>query len=226
MKLRFGFALFALIYFVCLGMPVLGQKLVGYVLDYETQGPVEMVNVIVKRTQEGCLTDINGKFEISVQLFDTVLFSSMNYEQNTIVVTTLGNKYYYLKAKTHNLNEVKVEADKAIPNMYKSNVFPENDPRVLSAVVHPTAFLYYKLNKKERSKQKIREDMAYQKRMEKVFTIYTKDLVAEFTGFTDQELEECFIYCTANIELEENDDEFSIKFKLLEILSKYYESKK
>lgn len=212
--------------FMLSGNSIFGQKLVGYILDYDTQGTIEMVNVIVKRTQEGCLSDVNGKFEVTVQLFDTIVLSSMNYEKNQVVITTLSNKYFYLKPKSHNINEVTIEAEKETTNSYKSTVFPDDDPKVLSAVAHPTSYLYYKLNKKERSKQKVREEMEYQRRMEKVFNIYTKDLVAEFTGYSGDELDDCFIYCTANIELEEKDDEFSVKYKLLEILAKYYDSKK
>ena len=59
--------------------------------------------------------------------------------------------------------------------------------------------------------------MDYQKRMSKVMKIYNIELIAEFSGLSGKELEECYIYCNANIKLEELDDDFTIKYKVLEV---------
>jgi hypothetical protein len=99
----------------------------------------------------------------------------------------------------------------------------DEKPNLLETLAHPISFLYYRFSKRERGKLEVRNLMEYERKMAKVSTIYTKELVQKLTGFTDEKLDDCFRFCNANIELSEGDDEFSVKYKILELLAKYRE---
>lgn len=200
---------------------VKADEIKGVVIDSETSKPIPLVNIFVLRTKQGTSSDENGQFTINININDTIIFRSVTYHSLNIVIEDTDSLVVILHPQTHYLNEVNVVAD-SIPLRYKSVVFPNGDPPIIAAFVSPASYFYYKLNKKEKARRKYRNLMEYERKMAKVMKIYNKDLIKEFTGYEGQALEDCYIYCNANIELEELDTEFSIKYKLLQVLTNYY----
>ena len=63
-------------------------ELSGYVLDKETKEPIPFVNVWIKGTTRGTITDAGGHFILSASLGDEISFSSVGYKKQEITYTT------------------------------------------------------------------------------------------------------------------------------------------
>lgn len=63
-----------------------GEKVEGYVYDNETNEPLPGVNVIIKGTSYGTITDINGYYSLRVPANYTLIFSFIGYIQEEIPV--------------------------------------------------------------------------------------------------------------------------------------------
>ncbi|WP_297090164.1 DUF5686 and carboxypeptidase-like regulatory domain-containing protein [uncultured Draconibacterium sp.] len=62
-------------------------ELSGFVFDASTNEPIPFVNVWVKGTTRGTITDIEGYFLLSATVGDEISFSSVGYEKEEIKVT-------------------------------------------------------------------------------------------------------------------------------------------
>ena len=84
----------------------------GKVTDEDNRQPLAFVNVVINDGQQGVITDINGKYEISSnQPITKLTFSSIGYETKTIELLPNQKKCnVVLRPTTFNLNEVIVEA--------------------------------------------------------------------------------------------------------------------
>lgn len=200
---------------------IMAQKVSGAIIDSDSKKPVPYATVTTPDNKKGVTSDFEGKFTIAINLNDTIVISSIGYHQIKYVIKNYEPITFLIPPQSYFLNEVKVKSEDDVPLMYKSVVFPEGDPGIGAAIVNPLSYWYYKLSKAEKSKREIRDLLDYEKRMAKVMKIYNKELVAEFSGLTGESLDLCFAFCNAKIDLVENDDEFTIKFKLLEVLTAY-----
>lgn len=200
------------------------QNITGNIIDSDTKKPVPFANITHLASNKGVISDQNGHFEIEASIYDTIIVSSMGYHKMQYVIKSYEPLKIVLPPQSYFLGEVKILSEEEVPITYKSVVFPEGDPGIGAAIVSPLSYWYYKLSKEEKSKRQVRNLMDYEKRMAKVMKIYTKELVAEFSGLEGQPLDSCYAFCNANIELVENDDEFTIKFKLLKVLTDFNSS--
>lgn len=200
---------------------IFAQKISGTVKDFSTNKPIPFVNIIHLNSQKGVVSDINGAFTINTKINDSIRFSAVGYQPKIRIISNYNTINILLIPLSYTIQEIQVKAEDEVPLRYKSEVFPDGEPKIGHAIVNPLSFWYYKLSKKEKSKKKYRDLMDYERRMAKVMKIYTKELVAEFSGLTGEKLDNCYRYCNANIELEEFDTEFSIKYKLLLLLTDY-----
>ncbi|MDA3892010.1 MAG: carboxypeptidase-like regulatory domain-containing protein [Salinivirgaceae bacterium] len=205
---------------------IFGQKATGIVFNSDSKKPIPYVNITNLSIDKSIISDFNGKFQIEAKLNDSLIISSMGYHKIVEVIHSFDPLNILLPPQSYFLNEVKVLSEEEVPFTYKSVVFPDGDPNLGNAIVNPLSYWYYKLSKKEKAKRKIRNLLDYEKCMAKAMKIYNKKLVAEYTGLSGTELDSCYIFCNANIELVEEDTDFTIKFKLLKILSDYNQTKK
>ena len=84
-----------------------GKKLTGFVFD-ETGEPAIGANIIEKGVQNGVITDLNGKFDITVQASATLVISYIGYITQEIVVGNQTNITIRLVEDTQSLEEIVV----------------------------------------------------------------------------------------------------------------------
>jgi len=63
-------------------------KVSGIVSDYESSELIPGVNILIKGTQTGSVTDINGKYSLDVPKGSTLVFSYIGYENSEVTVGT------------------------------------------------------------------------------------------------------------------------------------------
>ncbi len=68
-----------------LGSFIYAQSVTGTVSD--ATGPIPGVNVLVKGTTTGAVTDFDGKFQINAKNGDALVFSFIGYKSKEVVVT-------------------------------------------------------------------------------------------------------------------------------------------
>lgn len=68
----------------------------GVVLDQDSLTPIPFVSIVIKGTERGTVSLINGFFSIIIKPGDELQFSSMTHKPRTYkVADTLRQKYYY-----------------------------------------------------------------------------------------------------------------------------------
>ncbi|RGS34224.1 SusC/RagA family TonB-linked outer membrane protein [Bacteroides cellulosilyticus] len=85
------------------------KEVKGTIYD-ETNAPVAGATVVVKSSTRGCITDIDGKFSISVNVGDELLVSFLGYQTENVKITTNNDYTVHLKPKVDELDEVTVVA--------------------------------------------------------------------------------------------------------------------
>ena len=88
------------------------HTLSGKVTDEKNRQPLAFVNVVINEGLQGCITDIDGKYEISAsETITKISFSSIGYEPVTLVIEPNQRRCNIsLKPTTFELGEVTVEA--------------------------------------------------------------------------------------------------------------------
>lgn len=78
----------------------------GQVLDKMTKDPVPFTHIVGKGRQ--VITNANGEFSIPVNIGDTLTFSHINFERNSILITDISERkiMIYLNAKENLLKEI------------------------------------------------------------------------------------------------------------------------
>ena len=108
-------ALFAFLCFLTLPSGFLFSQthtICGKITDEKSRQPLAFVNVVINEGQQGCISDIDGKYEInSDKAVSTITFSSIGYETVTFNLES-GQKRcnVAMKPTTFELGEVTVEA--------------------------------------------------------------------------------------------------------------------
>ncbi len=137
----------------------------GVTLTHDSLSPIPFVNVTIKGTYRGTLTDFYGFYSLAVQRGDTILFSCLSYKPAYYVVSdTLKNDRYsliqILFQDTFDLDEVTVysfpsmhEFKEAFMNLkipnddYQRAAYNLNKERMLekmNTMNAPTATMAYK----------------------------------------------------------------------------------
>ena len=88
------------------------HTLSGKIIDEENRQPLAFVNVIINDGQQGVISDIDGKYEITANSpIKKIIFSSIGYETKTLEIQPNQKKCNAaLKSTTFKLNEVIIEA--------------------------------------------------------------------------------------------------------------------
>lgn len=85
------------------------KEVTGTIYD-EMNQPVAGATITVKGSTRGCITDIDGKFSISVSVGDELLVNFLGYQTATIKITNKNNYTVQLQQKIDELEEVTVVA--------------------------------------------------------------------------------------------------------------------
>ena len=115
-------------------------KINGLVYDAVTKIPQPFVNIIVKGTTVGTITDTEGKFSLSTQKkADTLIVSSLGFKKQYVRLKPgeANNLEIYLEPDNQTLNSVIIRydgnpAERLIKKVIKHK--PDNDPEGLSTL--------------------------------------------------------------------------------------------
>lgn len=108
----YTFILFQLLTFQSFSQEI---EMNGIIADSETENPVEFVNIGVLHKNKGTISNLNGKFKLSVSkkfLNDSLTISHINYYPVKIPIENFNNKTIFLEPKTNELSEVIVSNKK------------------------------------------------------------------------------------------------------------------
>ena len=104
---RFAFVLFALCFLLAAESTAQERSVSGFVSSEEAE-PLIGVNILVVGTSRGTVTDIDGRYEISVSSEDTLSFSYIGYESQYYPVGNLSEINVTMGAAASTLDEVVV----------------------------------------------------------------------------------------------------------------------
>ncbi|MFT5238142.1 MAG: hypothetical protein ACI9M9_001744 [Flavobacteriaceae bacterium] len=95
---------------------VFGQRIIGTVIDAEDNTSLPFVNILIKGTSIGGISDIDGKFKLKSNLDisknDSIVFSFVGYKTKIIAVKNFKAKsIVYLDRSSESLKEVVLTAD-------------------------------------------------------------------------------------------------------------------
>ncbi len=196
----------------------------GIILDASNKQPVSYCHVYNESNRIGKITDTSGIFLIKVSAGDTLAFLSMSYlgrtytvkqaDQNRLIQIDLMPRYYEIE-----------EVELAMPRTYKGfqekfleidpkenepmRELPEYNPYIRPKLLdtnyiysnnfkfwHPLSGIYYKKNKEEQAKRKVRYLQENQLLQPIVDEKYNHELVSRETGFQGDTLLNFILYCS------------------------------
>jgi hypothetical protein len=80
----------------------------GVVYDQVTNQPLNQIHIVNISNKNETLTDSKGEFQISSSLNNLLIFRSLGYKSDTVLVTNLKIGIHYMKADQNNLKTVDI----------------------------------------------------------------------------------------------------------------------
>lgn len=122
----------------------------GYVFEESTGEPLPYVNVYVKKSRSGTITDTLGYFLLNATINDTIIFSSLGYDRKYVILTDSATDkkeplIVFMDTKVYEIRSVEVislrkykQLEYEITNMrlpddeftYAANNFPFRSPDI------------------------------------------------------------------------------------------------
>jgi len=213
-------------------------KVAAQVRDDLTGLAIPYVNVINQRVRGGTMTDKDGKFSLQADPADTLTFRSIGYIDKKVPVSeivanenatvTMAPVRYQLegveitgqsqKVNTSGLNE-------HAKNMSKTPVELrgefESKPKLLTAIFHPTSYLYYKFNKEEKEKRNTLAAIRTEREWQLFSLVYNKEIAARLTGLKGDELDDFMVYFNAYSKLQFSATTYEVEKRIKEIYPQY-----
>lgn len=225
--------LLILLLFICLiseahsQILVINEKVVvaGFVFDSETEEALPYVNVYVKKTRKGTITDTTGFFVLFARTGDTLVFSSiahhkLHFEVNDSIGDIKDPGIVFLKPRIYELMSVDIIALKRyqqfkydferleLPDdayVYAYQNFPELPSELayysrqgtegFGLVMHPISALYDIFSKEGRQKRKLAELQEQDIIYEKVHYRFSPQIISRITGTSIDEAEKFINWC-------------------------------
>ncbi len=189
----------------------------GYVFEESSGEPLPYVNVYVKRTRRGTITDTAGYFIIQAKINDTLTFSSLGYDRKYVVIndsSTDNSKplIVFLDTRVYQINSVDVIALKRykqlefeITNMklpdddivYAYRNFPFRPADIdyysrvnapgFGLVFSPISALYDMFSKEGKERQKLEEIQQKDRLNEVIDAKVSIEMVMKVTGLSKSE---------------------------------------
>ena len=198
------------------------QKLItirGFVLDKITKNSVPNASIKLSKKRI-TVVEFDGKFEFSCLHEDTFMITAIGYCPRLLSVhdlrTDSSKCNVLMQPVTYQLRSVHVDAEKK-----KTKISKALD--LLSDVSHP--FTYF--SREERFKRrfaKLNSNSVFFS--QNIYWEINRQLIVEISKLRAEDLDKCIIYCNTHIVLSPNDDESSIKNKLLLLISDYFKRTK
>lgn len=234
---RLLFILFVLFSFtICLGQESDSVQRYKSVVTDKLGNPLAYSHIINLSSGRGATSNNNGVFEITAKGEDSILFRNVSCVDLVIPASDIHNfDTIRLETKLYSLNEVKIfewgstyedfgakmmsmpvtkswneklglpqQSGNPIPNFKNADVL--SNP--LFAITNPVDFLYYNLNKKQQSIQKVIEFQKNEDQIRKFESVYNRKSISALTGLTNEPLDSFLIFLNVN---------FNCDFKCSEI---------
>jgi hypothetical protein len=216
-------------------------KVSAQVLDDLTGLPVPYVNVINQRVRGGTMTDKEGKFSLQADPTDTLTFRSLGYIDKKVPVSDMvkENAVVTMEPVRYELNGVEITGEKNKVNMTglldhakMSNIPSElrgefaTKPKLLTAVFHPTSFLYYKFSKDEKEKRNTLVAIRTERQWQLFSLVYNKEIAARVTGLKGDDLDNFMVYFNAYSNLSFSATTYEVEKRLKEVLKDYNQKMK
>lgn len=193
----------------------------GTVLDGKTKNSVP--NAKIKLTgNKITVADFNGKFEFSCLREDSFMITALGYLPRLVIVHDLladsSKCNVFMQPLFHQLRSVEVTAEK---KKKKTKVMTALN--FLADMSHPfTYFSRDEVLKRRHAKMKANNIYFSQN----IYWQINRQLIAELSKLTGEDLDKCIIYCNTHIALSADDDELAITNKLLLLISDYFKKTK
>ena len=212
-------------------------KVSSKVLDDLTGLPIPYVNVINQRVRGGTMTDKEGVFTLQADPTDTLTFKSIGYIDKRVPVTDLvkENAVVTMAPVRYQLGGVEITGEGPKVNMSgikvgKMSTVPlelrgefNNKPKLLTAIFHPTSYLYYKFNKEEKSKRNTLAAIRTERQWQLFSLVYNKEIAQRVTGLQGEDLDNFMVYFNAFSNLSFSATTYEVEKRLKEILAEYKE---
>lgn len=207
----------------------------GQVVNKESGEAIPYVHIIDQTTHQGTTTDLAGKFQIKVNKTDTILFSAVGFEKDTLLLANEEIKNDYavqilLKPSTLELAPVEIYAykneaafkqailDLNLPEEKHPNiVIPgthAGQPKSLTgnfALASPLTAVQNLFSKEAKELKKYQEVLSNYPREKLIREKYNRKVVEEITGLKDESLNDFMLFCHVP-------DDFIIKANEYEIV--------
>lgn len=212
-------------------------KVTAQVLDDLSGLPVPYANVINQRVRGGTITDKTGNFTLQADPTDTLTFKSIGYIDKKVPVTELlkPNAIVTMAPVRYELKGVEITGEgrkvnlTGVPEAKMSKTPTElrgefdKKPGFLTAIFHPTSYLYYKFNKEEKEKRNtilaIKSDREWQ-----LFSlVYNKEIAGRLTGLEGDELDNFMVYFNAFCNLPFSATTYEVEKRVKEVYKEYME---
>lgn len=183
-------------------------------------------HIINLRSGRGATSDNSGVFKITAKKNDSILFRNVSCVDLVIVAADIIKfDTIHLETKLYSINEVKIfewgstyedfgakmmsmpvtkswneklglpqQTGNPIPNYKNANVL--SNP--LFAITNPVDFLYFNLNKKQQSIQKVIEFQKNEDQIRKFESVYNRKSISALTGLTNEPLDSFLIFLNIN----------------------------
>ncbi|MCE1198254.1 MAG: carboxypeptidase-like regulatory domain-containing protein [Marinilabiliales bacterium] len=211
-------------------------KVTAQIRDDMTGNVIPYVNVINQRIRGGTMADKEGKFSLQADPSDTLTFKSIGYLDKKVPVSELMNKEgatvtmapvrYLLDGAEVTAEGPKVNmtgVPKAKMSKTPSELRGEFDkkPGVLTAIFHPTSFLYYKLSKDEKEKRNTLAAIRNEREWQLFSLVYNKEVASKLTGLKGDELDKFMVYFNAYCNLSFNSNSYEVEKRIRELYKEY-----
>ncbi len=197
----------------------------GYVFEENSSEPLPYVNVYVKQTRIGTITDTSGYFMLTAKVNDTLTFSSLGYDKKYVVLTDSASEsmkplIVFLNTRVYQINSVDIIALKKykqleyeITNMslpdddytYAMRNFPFRPVDIdyysrvnapgFGLVFSPISALYDMFSKEGKERRKLEEIQGKDYLAAILDEKVSTSYVMELTGMTFEETNEFILWC-------------------------------
>lgn len=212
-------------------------KLQGQIISAGDSSSVPYANIINYRTHSGTTSNVNGYFTIEMLNIDSLIVTSIGFEQKTIKVPANYTGYntltFIMLPSNYALREILVEGEKPKVDLgfetgKTSDIAPElrgdafnESPPILAAFFNPISYWQYYLSKKEKRKREVRKDMVIQKNWELHSQNYNKEKVMMLTGTNEMEADSFMIWFNGQDILPYLSSEYQVRATIIEFYHYY-----
>ncbi|HRX10722.1 MAG TPA: carboxypeptidase-like regulatory domain-containing protein [Draconibacterium sp.] len=212
-------------------------KLQGRIISAGDSSAIPYANVINYRTHGGTTTNSDGYFTIEMLNIDSLIVTSIGFEQKKIKVPTNYSGYntlvFIMLPSNYALREVLVEGEKPkvdlgmgagkptdIAPELRGDAFNESPP-ILAAFFNPVSYWQYYLSKKEKRKREVRKEMIIQKNWEMHSQNYNKEKVMMLTGMNDADADSFMLWFNSQDVLPYLSSEYQVRATIIEFFHYY-----